>query len=326
MEQVPSGEAEAIAVIVAEAQRRVREAARDRPARRDAHPKPHGTVKASFRVLDSVPPSLRAGIFAEAREFEAWIRFSNGAEVPAPDSAGDGRGMAIKLLGVAGSPSGTQDFVQINFPAFFVRDAADYVAFTTASPNWRFFVPGFNPFGWRLREALVGLKITRQPARNPLNIQYHTMTPLLCGEVACKASSRPVPPLSPHGATEGPDFLRGNLAAHLAQGPAQFDFLLQPQTDPQAQPVEDPRVIWDEEAAPFAPVARITIPQQVFDTPERERFGENLSFTPWHCLPEHRPLGGINRVRRAVYEAISLLRHEINGAPRVEPTSIDDQA
>jgi len=34
----------------------------------------------------------------------------------------------------------------------------------------------------------------------------------------------------------------------------------------------------------------------------------------------HRPLGGINRVRRVVYEAISSLRHQLNLAPRTEPT------
>jgi hypothetical protein len=41
---------------------------------------------------------------------------------------------------------------------------------------------------------------------------------------------------------------------------------------------------------------------------------------PWHAVPEHRPLGGINRVRKVVYETISKLRHDLNGAPRSEPT------
>jgi hypothetical protein len=227
--------------------------------------------------------------------------------------------MAIKLLGVEGSPSTTQDFLQINYPAFFVKDAIDYVDFSRASNPLRFFIPGINPFHWRLREAWNGLRISRQPAANPLNLRYFTMTPLLCGEIACKASSRPLPPLSRQVATGGPDFLRGNLAAHLAAAPARFEFLLQAQTDPGRQPVEDPRIIWDEAAAPFVRVAEITIPAQRFDTPDRERFGENLSFTPWHCLPEHRPIGGINRLRRAVYDAISRLRHEINQAPREEP-------
>jgi len=28
-----------------------------------------------------------------------------------------------------------------------------------------------------------------------------------------------------------------------------------------------------------------------------------LSYTPWHSLTEYRPLGRINRLRRAVYDA-----------------------
>ena len=68
------------------------------------------------------------------------------------------------------------------------------------------------------------------------------------------------------------------------------------------------------------PVASITIPAQSFDSPEQDAFCENLSFTPWHCIDAHRPLGGINRVRRVVYEAISRLRHDLNAAPRREPT------
>ena len=35
---------------------------------------------------------------------------------------------------------------------------------------------------------------------------------------------------------------------------------------------------------------------------------------------EHRPLGGVNRTRRVVYEVISELRHGLNGTPRREPT------
>ena len=39
----------------------------------------------------------------------------------------------------------------------------------------------------------------------------------------------------------------------------------------------------------------------------------------WHAIPEHRPLGGINRARKLVYRAISEFRHQMNHAPRVEP-------
>ena len=71
-------------------------------------------------------------------------------------------------------------------------------------------------------------------------------------------------------------------------------------------------------------VARIEVPSQSFRSDEQMKFCEDLSFTPWHALPEHRPLGGINRLRRVVYETISSVRHELNGARPQEPAAGPD--
>lgn len=57
---------------------------------------------------------------------------------------------------------------------------------------------------------------------------------------------------------------------------------------------------WDETEAPFIDVASVRIPRQSFDTVDQQAFCENLSFTPWHTLPEDRPAGGINRMRRSI--------------------------
>ena len=95
---------------------------------------------------------------------------------------------------------------------------------------------------------------------------------------------------------------------------------MQFQTDPYKMPIEDPGVTWDEALSPFRKVATVTIPSQAFNTPERWKFADNLSFNPWHCLPEHRPLGGISRARRQVYQALPIFRHERNEAPRPEPS------
>ncbi len=116
---------------------------------------------------------------------------------------------------------------------------------------------------------------------------------------------------------DSPDKLRLALVAALKDSEARFDLLAQVQTDAVATPIEDPTVEW---GSPWQKVATIHIPAQVFDTPEQRTFGENLSFTPWHSLPEHRPLGGINRARKEIYRAISKQRHELNGVPRREPT------
>jgi hypothetical protein len=318
----PPGEAAATQAVLHMIEAQVRAQAQGGRALRDAHPKMHGCAQARFEVLDGLPADLRKGLFATPHSYAAWVRFSNGSGTPQADAAGDGRGMAIKLMGVADSRSGTQDVVMINAPAFFVRNALDYVDFQAAGPNpLRFFFPGWNPFRFRLHELSMARAILGRVVSNPLDLQYWTMTPLLFGDIPCKISARPVAAPATFSNRTGPDFLRLNLAKTLAQGERVFEICVQRQIDPKAMPVEDPTIVWPEDRAPFVPVARLTLSRQDLDTPERNAFGEALSFTPWHGLDAHRPLGGINRVRRVVYDAISRLRHDLNGQPRVEPAA-----
>lgn len=301
-----------------------------RPALRDAHPKHHGVVRAELAVEPGLPPEYAVGVFREARTYPAWVRFSNGSGMLQKDNIPDGRGVAVKLMGVAGEKlmedekdAQTQDFLFINHDVFFVRDAKDYVEFfrivTRDTLPTKFFL-GPNPFKWRLKE-MNNAKNTRVQIANPLDVQYWSMVPLLMGNRPAKASVRPVKrsgdtiPESPT-----PDFLREVMAAQLARENVEFDFLVQLQTDPKAMPVEDPRIRWDETRSPYRKVATLRIPAQRFDTPAQHAFAENLSYTPWHCLPEHRPLGGVNRCRKSVYQAISKIRHEANDAARREPT------
>jgi len=109
------------------------------------------------------------------------------------------------------------------------------------------------------------------------------------------------------------------MAATLTADDACFEFLVQTRQS-SSMKVEDSKTEWKESEAPFIKVATITIPRQTFDSAAQMAFCDNLSFTPWHALPQHRPLGGVNRVRRTVYERISNRRHELNHVPREEPT------
>ncbi|MGB5687158.1 MAG: hypothetical protein WBM35_15220, partial [Candidatus Electrothrix sp.] len=43
---------------------------------------------------------------------------------------------------------------------------------------------------------------------------------------------------------------------------------------------------------------------------ELEKRCEGMSFNPWHALKEHRPISGLNRLRKAVYEASFSKRKE----------------
>jgi hypothetical protein len=124
-----------------------------------------------------------------------------------------------------------------------------------------------------------------------------------------------VDPLPAH---PGHDYLRDALRTTLMKDGLTMKFMVQPRTS-EVMSVEDSMVEWNETQAPFYDVATIVIPPQDFDTPEQNQFGENLSFNPWHALPEHRPLGALNRLRKVVYDRISRVRHEMNSVKRQEP-------
>jgi catalase len=305
-----------------------------RPARRDAHAKHHGCVQAEFIIEPDLPEELRVGIFKEPRTYSAWVRFSNGARYFQKDAKGDTRGIAIKLLGVEGEKvlesekhEQTQDFTLVNHPVFAIRTAQDYAelfqGLTKGANRLKFFFPGLNPRQWRLHEFKIATAINRKKINSPLEIQYWSMVPYQLGTLAVKYSVKPQQVgISPKGDTRSPHYLHTVMVNHLAQQDATFDFMVQVQTDAVKMPIEDPTVEWDEALSPYRKVATLKIPPQTFNSVKQMEFCENLSYTPWHSLPEHRPLGGINRVRKRVYESTARLRHELNGVPYGEPTSL----
>jgi hypothetical protein len=94
-----------------------------------------------------------------------------------------------------------------------------------------------------------------------------------------------------HGCVNKPghDLLRDVLRNTLQKGDACMELLVQPRTS-SSMDVEDSMTEWKEAQAPFYQVATIRIPEQVLTLPIKMSF-EKLSFSPWHALPEHKPLG-----------------------------------
>lgn len=296
--------------------------------RRDAHPKMHGVVKAEFIVESGLPPELQVGIFAQPHTYQAWIRFSNQDGIIQPDKARDIRGMAIKLMGVPGDKlleaerdAQTQDFILISTNVFVTRDVAEFDALIKAMTGSLLAKILFFGTHWRVIWNLV---LSLKKFANPLQMRYWSTTPYLFGRTAVKYSAIPhVTDNAEPASSAGPDFLRDAMIRQLSQREAVFDFTVQLQKNAYTMPIEDPGKEWKESESPFRKVATIRIPPQEFDSEAQRTFGENLSYTPWHSLPAHRPLGGINRARKIVYDAISAFRHERNGVPRREPSSWD---
>jgi hypothetical protein len=116
------------------------------------------------------------------------------------------------------------------------------------------------------------------------------------------------------------DYLRNAMAATLDQEDVEFDIRLQLQRDPHLMPIENNAVLWPEKLSPRISVATVHIPMQKFNSPAQIDFEKRLSYNPWHCIAEHRPLGNQSRSRRRMYLALSTLRHTMNAIPHYEPT------
>jgi hypothetical protein len=282
---------------------------------RDAHPKQHGCVRAEFTIEPDLPPELAVGLFRKPNTFSAWIRFSNSAPRIRPDDMIDIRGMAIQLTDVEGNESQTQDFLLLSSPIFLTRDVKQFDGFVKAAnggllPALLYFL---TPLPSRIA-LIFRIWKTAKSCDSLLSTRFWSTTPYAFGDRAMKYSVTPrTPEPTTTGDSEDPNFLRSRLAADLVSGEAMFDFSVQFQTDPQSMPIEDPTVEWDESDSAFRKVATLRIPAQNFDTTERDEFGDNLTFNPWHCLPEHRPLGGINRGRKEIYPALARFRLQRNG-------------
>lgn len=323
-EEIPANEAAATEEVKRIVTARIEREAREQGhAYRDAHRKHHGCVSARFTVREDLPSRLKHGVLREAASYPAIVRYSNGSGKVEDDHDGDGRGMAVKLLGVAGErilndpdeETSTQDFIMVNHPVFFLRSAADNVAFQNALDGY-VMLWVFNPVRF-FHEGLIGLAILLNKMTNPLDATYYSMVPSKLGPEQVKFRTRPCDGGSFDSSSDTANRLSENLAATLATKDACFQFQVQPRLDPARMPVEDPTIEWKEQDSPFQTVATITIPRQI---PVKGEECETISYNPWNGLKEHRPLGGISRQRKEVYEAISKLRHRLNRQERLEPT------
>ena len=297
---------------------------------RGGNTKTHGVVRAELQVLDGLPAHLRQGIFAQPRTYRAWVRYSGPGPVWCPDIDDVGfLSMAIKLMGVPGpkltdDERFTQDLLGTCAPTFVTPDTRA----NAQLQHWSYQNAGifyfFNLADAHVLDSLMNAVWTRTQT-SPLECDYYSTVPYLLGEgqamqysFASRVRSRtPVPNLP---GRPPDDYLRQAMAATLGRQDVEFEIRVQLQTDPFLMPIENAAIMWPTRLSPRIPVAVLRIPRQTFDSPEQIAFARVLSFNPWHCLPEHRPLGNISRARKRLYWEMSQLRQRMNGVEHYEPT------
>jgi len=320
---------------------------RQRHMVRAVHAKSHGLVKAEITVLADLREELRQGMFAKPASYGAVMRFSSEPGDVLSDHISTPRGLAIKVIGVEGemlpdhAGQVTQDFV-FNNARTFAAQADDFLKAIRLrakhADDSEALKQAVSSAAQVAEEALeaVGqksafLKGFGHAPTHPLGETYHTAAPLRFGNYFGKMQLAPVSDnlIALRGKhvdhAHSWNCLKDAIVAFFQGEMAVWELRVQLCTNLAKMPVEDASIEWDERLSPSLPIARITAqPQNAYSDPRRVWVDEHLSFTPWHGLAAHRPLGGIMRARFKAYKASNELRHTAEGRPITEPRSIEE--
>lgn len=314
---------------------------------RSVHAKSHGLLIGKMTVIDGLPTELSQGLFANVGTYDVVMRLSTIPGDILDDRVSTPRGMAIKILGVHGERlSGsendmTQDIVLVNGPAFLKSKAKDFLgsvkvlAMTTDKAEGLKIAFSAVARGTEKLIESVGnnsptlISLGGHPETNVLGETYYSQAPILYGAHVAKVALFPVSPSltaltkAPVDLSDKPNGLRDAVVQHFASDSGEWEVRIQLCTDLNTMPIEDASVLWSEDTNPHVAVARIMmLSQPAWNDAREAALDQGLSFSPWHGLASHRPLGSIMRVRKAVYQTLAAERMKSNGRTAGEPTTI----
>lgn len=311
---------------------------------RSVHAKSHGLLSGTLTIFEDLPDELAQGLAATPGDHPVVLRFSTNAGDILSDSVSLPRGLAIKILEVDGErlPGSegdrTQDLILVNGPAFVAASAADFLgnlkllAKTTDRAE-----TGKKALSAVLRatEAMIEVfggesaklkAMGGHPVTHPLGETFFSQTAFRYGDNIVKFS---VAPISPHLAALSnqtialagrENALREEIDTVIAQHGGEWELRVQFCLDLDTMPVEDASIEWNELQSPFQAIGRITVQPQPAWTEEKARgIDDGLTFSPWHGLAAHQPLGAINRARRSAYRMSADYRSAFNRCPIHEP-------
>ncbi len=312
---------------------------------RVSHAKAFGVLQGQLVVRPDLPNELAQGLFAKPGSYDVLVRLaSTPGEINDDSKVNTIRGMAIKVLGVTGPKlpghtADTQDLVLDTGKEFIASGPKEFLqAFkpnAEIAPKLSDSVKGVVSDVSRVTNAAlnaVGLNSEKldfygHPKRHPLAEAYYSQVPMRFGQYIAKLG---VVPDSPGlRALENQEYdaktfdaFREATNAFFQSQPAEFSVQVQLNAGLDEMPIEDAQAKWSEDLSQYTEVARLLLPVQSGWDQARDAAFENLSFSPAHSLAAHRPLGGINRARLVVYEALSSLRHRENNVAEAEPDSV----
>jgi catalase len=254
------------------------------PGHRAAHAK--GVLCAATFTPTSEAARLSRAAHLRDGDVRAHVRFSNGSGDPAaPDTARDGRGLAVKFYLADGS---TTDVVAISLPAFFARTPEDLLAFNEARrPDPATGVPDVERVGAYLAEHPEALPAVTAAIAHPFPASYAGLTYNSLHAFGFENEREArfgryhfVPEqgeeiLSEEEvATRSPDYLREELAERFARAAPIFRVRVELATAD--DPIDDSTAIWPD-GREQVELGQLRVTGLAFD---REQSGDVLVFDP----------------------------------------------
>lgn len=318
-------------------------------AKRGVHAKAHGLLVGELEVLPDLPLVLAQGLFATPQTYPTVLRLSTIPGDVLDDAVSVPRAAALKIVGVNGprvlssEQDVTQDFLFINGKAFgaatpdaFLRNLKLLAATTDRAPGLKKVLSSVVRRLEKIVEDVGGqsptlLTLGGYPEINILGDEFYSQGPILYGDYIAKLALKPFSDnlraltRQPLNLSGHPDGIRQAVIEFFQTNSVVWDIQVQLCTNLETMPIEDASVTWPETESPYLSVARLHMPAQDAWRADRiELVDERMSFSPWHALAAHRPLGGIMRVRQAVYAAGARFRIDYNRRTPAEPRSAAD--
>jgi len=316
-------------------------------AERAVHAKTWGLFEGELTVFDDLLPEYAQGLFAmPGATHPVVMRLSSIPGDILDDEITVPHGLAIKVFNVEGErlpgseSDATQDFVLVNGPAFNTPNAKMFLANLKLLAATTDKVVGLKKGASVLNRSLEAVieafggesrtlkSMGGAPMTNPLGDPFYSQTAFRYGDYVAKFSVAPVSPNLVALADKAedvkgkPDGFRDIVVDEIARNGGEWAVRVQLRTDDKEMPIEDASREWSQDDSPFLPVASIKIGPQTAYSAAHAKADDALSFSVWHGISAHQPLGSVNRCRKDNYKAAAEFRGRANGCPMHQPQNM----
>lgn len=204
------------------------------------------------------------------------------------------------------------DLLVTNFPIPHARDARQFVLFAHAVAGGRLSrIKGILKLFFQLgpAETVRMLKNIRSALHTSESLtmeSYWSRGAIRWGDEAVRYVFKPVADVAPlKDSFSGAGHLGEEFLTRQMRGDIEFDLYVQRFANEKSTPIEDAAVEWNETESVPVHVATLVLPQRdlsVIGARAERRIINDLGFNPWNTTDDFRPLGHLNRARKAAYD------------------------